>query len=59
MQTSYNCTLVTALQLLKKALQLPDRLGWNGDPCSPQQHPWNGADCRYDSTKGSWYIGGL
>ncbi|XP_057544644.1 receptor-like protein 4 isoform X1 [Amaranthus tricolor] len=50
---------VTALQLLKKALQLPDRLGWNGDPCSPQQHPWNGADCRYDSTKGSWYIGGL
>lgn len=51
--------LVSALQSLKKTLQLPHRLGWNGDPCVPQQHPWSGADCRFDSTKRRWYIDGL
>lgn len=50
---------VSALQSLKKALQLPHRLGWNGDPCVPPQHPWNGADCRFDSAKKRWYIDGL
>ena len=51
--------LVGALQSLKKALQLPNRLGWNGDPCIPQQHPWSRVDCRYDNTKGNWYIDGM
>ncbi|KAH7546040.1 hypothetical protein FEM48_Zijuj01G0158500 [Ziziphus jujuba var. spinosa] len=41
---------VRALQTLKKALGLPLRLGWNGDPCVPQQHPWSGADCQFDRT---------
>lgn len=50
---------VSALQSLKKALQLPHRLGWNGDPCVPQQHPWSGADCRFDSAQKRWYIDGL
>ncbi|XP_057538460.1 receptor-like protein 4 [Amaranthus tricolor] len=50
---------VGALQSLKKALQLPNRLGWNGDPCIPQQHPWSRVDCRYDNTKGNWYIDGI
>ncbi|KAL2931844.1 Receptor-like protein 4 [Bienertia sinuspersici] len=50
---------VSALQSIKKALQLPRRIGWNGDPCVPQQHPWNGADCRFDSAKRRWYIDGL
>ncbi|XP_021726489.1 receptor-like protein kinase At5g59670 [Chenopodium quinoa] len=50
---------VSGLQSLKKALQLPHRLGWNGDPCVPRQHPWNGADCRYDGANKRWYIDGL
>ncbi|KAH9603187.1 hypothetical protein KSS87_019641 [Heliosperma pusillum] len=50
---------VDALQSVKKALQLPSRLGWNGDPCVPQQHPWTGADCQFDSAKNKWFIDGL
>ncbi|GAB4831166.1 Receptor-like protein 4 [Ancistrocladus abbreviatus] len=50
---------VSALQSLKRALQLPHRFGWNGDPCIPQQHPWTGADCHFDSAKGKWFIDGL
>ncbi|KAL9234042.1 hypothetical protein vseg_008960 [Gypsophila vaccaria] len=50
---------VDALGSLKKSLQLPSRLGWNGDPCVPQQHPWTGADCQFDSAKNRWFIDGL
>ncbi|KAG6638690.1 receptor-like protein 4 [Carya illinoinensis] len=50
---------VRALRALKKTLGLPLRLGWNGDPCVPQQHPWSGADCQLDSTSGKWVIDGL
>ncbi|TKY71729.1 putative leucine-rich repeat receptor serine/threonine-protein kinase [Spatholobus suberectus] len=50
---------VTALQTLKKALGLPPRFGWNGDPCVPQQHPWTGADCRLDKSSSKWVIDGL
>ncbi|MBA0712839.1 hypothetical protein Golax_011912 [Gossypium laxum] len=35
---------VRALQALKKSLGLPNRFGWNGDPCVPKEHPWSGAD---------------
>jgi len=52
-------TLVMALQTLKKALGLPPRFGWNGDPCVPQQHPWTGADCRLDKSSSKWVIDGL
>ncbi|KAK1324371.1 hypothetical protein QJS10_CPA01g00597 [Acorus calamus] len=48
---------VRALQTLKNSLGLPLRLGWNGDPCVPQQHPWSGADCQFIG--GSWVIDGL
>lgn len=51
--------LVRALQSLKSALSLPLRFGWNGDPCVPQQHPWSGADCHFDSANGKWFIDGL
>lgn len=51
--------LVRALQALKTSLGLPLRLGWNGDPCVPQQHPWSGADCQFDRTSGRWVIDGL
>ncbi|GMH26946.1 hypothetical protein Nepgr_028789 [Nepenthes gracilis] len=50
---------VSALQSLKSALELPHRFGWNGDPCVPQQHPWSGADCHFDSSKSKWFIDGL
>ncbi|GAB4826984.1 Receptor-like protein 4 [Ancistrocladus abbreviatus] len=50
---------VSALQSLKSALQLPHRFGWNGDPCVPQQHPWTGADCNFDSVQSKWFIDGL
>ncbi|XP_071707287.1 receptor-like protein 4 [Rutidosis leptorrhynchoides] len=50
---------VRALQKLKSALGLPLRFGWNGDPCVPQQHPWSGVDCQFDSAKTKWYIDGL
>lgn len=52
-------TLVKALQTLKKALGLPPRFGWNGDPCVPQQHPWTGVDCQLDKSSGNWVIDGL
>ncbi|KAG5038455.1 hypothetical protein JHK82_019278 [Glycine max] len=50
---------VSALQTLKKALGLPPRFGWNGDPCVPQQHPWFGVDCQLNKSSGSWIIDGL
>ncbi|QCD84387.1 receptor-like protein 4 [Vigna unguiculata] len=50
---------VSALQALKKALRLPPRFGWNGDPCVPQQHPWSGVGCQLNKSRGSWVIDGL
>ncbi|CAN0853090.1 Receptor-like protein 4 [Linum grandiflorum] len=50
---------VAALQNLKTTLGLPLRFGWNGDPCVPQQHPWSGANCQFDSTSFRWFIDGL
>ncbi|XP_074565406.1 receptor-like protein 4 [Curcuma longa] len=50
---------VQALENLKTSLGLPHRLGWNGDPCVPQQHPWSGVDCHYDRKSGHWVIDGL
>lgn len=52
-------TLVSALQALKKALRLPPRFGWNGDPCAPQQHPWSGVGCQLNKSRGNWVIDGL
>lgn len=50
---------VRALQNLKRSLGLPLRFGWNGDPCVPQQHPWSGVGCQFDSRTGQWVIDGL
>uniref|UniRef100_A0A1D1XLH3 Putative leucine-rich repeat receptor-like serine/threonine-protein kinase At2g14440 n=1 Tax=Anthurium amnicola TaxID=1678845 RepID=A0A1D1XLH3_9ARAE len=50
---------VRALKILNNALGLPLRFGWNGDPCVPQQHPWSGVDCQFDSNDGKWVIDGL
>lgn len=60
-RTEYKTTdeEVWALQSMKKSLGLPMRLGWNGDPCVPQEHPWNGVDCQFDYDRESWFIDGL
>ncbi|GMI93442.1 receptor like protein 4 [Hibiscus trionum] len=50
---------VKALQALKKALGLPTRFGWNGDPCVPEEHPWSGVDCHFDKSGSKWFIDGL
>ncbi|KFK38399.1 hypothetical protein AALP_AA3G108000 [Arabis alpina] len=52
---------VIVLQLLKKALRVPSRTGWNGDPCVPQQHPWNGVHCQLDGNgkQTRWFIDAL
>lgn len=52
-------SIVRALQALKSAMGLPRRLGWNGDPCVPQLHPWSGADCQFDEESSKWVIDGL
>ncbi|XP_052183789.1 receptor-like protein 4 [Diospyros lotus] len=50
---------VRALQIMKSALGLPLRFGWNGDPCVPQQHPWSGVYCQFNRTSSKWVIDGL
>ncbi|XP_020262457.1 probable LRR receptor-like serine/threonine-protein kinase At1g51820 [Asparagus officinalis] len=50
---------VKTLLVLKNSLGLPLRLGWNGDPCVPRQHPWSGVDCQFDRVSGKWNIDGL
>lgn len=50
---------IKALQKLKGALGLPLRLGWNGDPCVPEQHPWSGVDCQYNRNISKHVIDGL
>jgi hypothetical protein len=50
---------VWALQSMKQNLDLPGRLGWNGDPCIPQVHAWYGVNCEFEATVGTWFINGL
>ncbi|KAL3693185.1 hypothetical protein R1sor_006836 [Riccia sorocarpa] len=48
---------VWALNALKSPLGIPSRMGWIGDPCVPQEHPWDGIACTLDDD--SWVIEGL
>ncbi|XP_062111193.1 receptor-like protein 4 isoform X2 [Humulus lupulus] len=37
---------VTAMKALKESLKIPDRMGWNGDPCAPTTwDAWEGVTC--------------
>ncbi|KAL3510858.1 hypothetical protein ACH5RR_030259 [Cinchona calisaya] len=37
---------VVAMQALKESLRVPDRMGWNGDPCAPTTwDAWEGVTC--------------
>lgn len=38
---------VIAMRSLKESLRIPDRMGWNGDPCAPTGwDAWEGVSCR-------------
>ncbi|GAB2248435.1 hypothetical protein Droror1_Dr00008317 [Drosera rotundifolia] len=38
---------VLAMRALKDSLRVPDRMGWNGDPCAPTSwDAWEGVTCR-------------
>lgn len=37
---------VIAMRSLKESLRIPDRMGWNGDPCAPSTwDAWEGVTC--------------
>lgn len=41
-----NVTEAAAMHALKKALNVPERMGWNGDPCAPTEwDAWDGITC--------------
>ncbi|RDX78612.1 putative LRR receptor-like serine/threonine-protein kinase, partial [Mucuna pruriens] len=38
---------VVAMEALKDSLRVPERMGWNGDPCAPTNwDAWEGVTCR-------------
>lgn len=38
--------VVVAMRALKESLRVPDRMGWNGDPCAPTNwDAWEGITC--------------
>ncbi|MED6151332.1 hypothetical protein PIB30_081505 [Stylosanthes scabra] len=38
---------VVAMKALKDSLRIPERMGWNGDPCAPTNwDAWEGVTCR-------------
>lgn len=38
--------VVVAMKALKDSLRVPDRMGWNGDPCAPTDwDAWEGVTC--------------
>lgn len=43
------CLVVIAMRALKDSLHVPDRMGWNGDPCAPTDwDAWEGVTCHAD-----------
>jgi hypothetical protein len=39
-------SVVVAMRALKESLRVPDRMGWNGDPCAPTSwDAWEGVTC--------------
>lgn len=41
-----NIYAVAAMKALKESLRVPDRMGWNGDPCAPTTwDAWEGVTC--------------
>ncbi|KAK4260879.1 hypothetical protein QN277_003942 [Acacia crassicarpa] len=43
---------VIAMKALKESLRIPERMGWNGDPCAPTNwDAWEGVTCRMNENK--------
>ncbi|XP_030546229.1 receptor-like protein 4 [Rhodamnia argentea] len=43
---------VIAMRSLKESLRVPDRMGWNGDPCAPTNwDAWEGVTCHTNKDK--------
>ncbi|KAE9595732.1 hypothetical protein Lal_00030538 [Lupinus albus] len=43
---------VIAMKALKDSLRVPERMGWNGDPCAPTNwDAWEGVTCRMSKDK--------
>ncbi|KAF3431795.1 hypothetical protein FNV43_RR26531 [Rhamnella rubrinervis] len=43
---------VIAMRALKDSLRVPDRMGWNGDPCAPTNwDAWEGVSCQPNNGK--------
>lgn len=45
------------MRALKASLHVPDRMGWNGDPCAPTTwDTWEGVTCHPDPIKDESYL---
>ncbi|XP_050375061.1 receptor-like protein 4 [Argentina anserina] len=43
---------VVAMRALKDSLRVPDRMGWNGDPCAPTNwDAWEGVTCHHNKNE--------
>lgn len=48
---------VTAMKVLKDTLKIPDRMGWNGDPCAPTSwDAWEGVTCHVNKNGTALFI---
>ncbi|PIA63532.1 hypothetical protein AQUCO_00201105v1 [Aquilegia coerulea] len=48
---------VLAMRALKESLRVPDRMGWNGDPCAPSDwDAWEGVTCRTNKEKSALIV---
>ncbi|KAJ8630997.1 hypothetical protein MRB53_024320 [Persea americana] len=48
---------VTAMRALKESLRVPDRMGWNGDPCAPSTwDAWEGVTCHLNQAKNALVV---
>ncbi|KAL5726025.1 hypothetical protein ACHQM5_009098 [Ranunculus cassubicifolius] len=48
---------VIAMRSLKESLRVPDRMGWNGDPCAPSKwDAWEGVTCHPNKDKSALVV---
>ncbi|CAN6675677.1 unnamed protein product [Malus baccata var. baccata] len=51
---------VVAMRALKESLRVPDRMGWNGDPCAPSNwDAWEGVSCQHEKNGTVLIISGI
>lgn len=45
------------MQALKESLRVPERMGWNGDPCAPTSwDAWEGVTCHLNKDESALAI---